>query len=383
MDRSLRICYLTSIHPDFDGRVWRYATMLADLGHEVHLICPWDVEDGETREGATLHPFPRAQRTILRPLHVVNRIAKKLRPLLKYVDLIHFHDIDILPAMAAFSFVKPVVYDVHENYPEEMRLRGWGPKPFPFLLSHMLRISQATLARMIGNVVLVVPEQEPDFPMSKLHTLIVRNFASVKMLGRATDDYMTRPDGVIYTGSGYEANGVFLYLEIARRMEKIHPEVAFYMADRFDGAALARERVMGIIATLGNVRLVSNVRPQNVIDHLNSATIAVSADLRVPQRIRALPTKLFEYMAAGLPIVASDLPNTVDAVGGSGSGILCQPEDSDSFVRAICSLIEDRAGAYAMGKRGQDTFRQKFCWEGQGKAVERFYEEICAKQKHG
>jgi glycosyltransferase involved in cell wall biosynthesis len=373
----LRICFVTSIHPDFDARVWKYAVMAIGRGHIVHLVCPWQVPDGEVRDGVTLHSFDRARSRATRPLANLFSLARKLRPLLSQVDVVHFHDIDILPWMAGLALFKPVVYDCHENYPDEMMVREWVPRPCRRALSYTVRVVQGMLSRAVRNVVFVVPEQQEDFPCAALHTTIIRNYASTELLHRVVTDYSSRPDAVVFIGSNYEANGTFLFLTIAERMLTRRSGVRFIMADRWADST-TRARALEFIRTrrLENVSIVPNVSPQKIVEHLNSATIGISADLRVAQRIKALPTKLFEYMVAGLPVVASDLPNSISLARQTGAILLCQPEDPNTFVSAIETLVDDRARARAMGQRGQQVFRETLSWESQGDALDNFYHQI-------
>jgi glycosyltransferase involved in cell wall biosynthesis len=109
---------------------------------------------------------------------------------------------------------------------------------------------------------------------------------------------------------------------------------------------------------------------------LNRATVAIAPNQRVPQHIIGLPTKLFEYMAAGLPIVASDLPPAIEFVGGSQAGLLAQPENPASFADSIDKLINDRLYARSLGQNGQRAFREKFSWESQMPDLAKFYERI-------
>lgn len=377
--RTFRICIVTSIHPDFDARIWRYAVMLADRGHTVHLVCPWNVADGEVRRKVTFHPFRRVRARALRIFQIPVRIARNLLPLLNQVDIVHFHDIDLLPFMALLSFFKPVIYDVHENYPEEVMHSTWLPCPRVLrpMVSQCVRITQAALAWIIGNVVLVVPEQGKDFPLNSVRMAVIRNYATAALLDRVRDDYRDRLDTAIFIGSNYEANGTLLFLEIAARCLQRLPTVRFMLAARWADQN-TKQRALEMLSqrNLTNVTIVPNVSPQDVIEHLNVATIGVSAELRVPQRIRALPTKLFEFMAAGLPVVASDLPNHTWVAEQSGGVLLCQPEDPDSYVRAIESLVADREKAWRIGRSGQTAFRERFCWEQQGPELEAFYSEV-------
>ena len=112
-----RICIITSIHPDYDPRVYKHCRSMADLGHAVTLIAPWSPAgmDGRIR----FRPFPRSPGTLgrLRNARHIWRLAAQTP-----AELYHFHDLDLCPIMALFALVRraKVVYDVHENYPLEM-----------------------------------------------------------------------------------------------------------------------------------------------------------------------------------------------------------------------------------------------------------------------
>ncbi len=122
--KPIRIAIITSIHNDYDHRIWKYVISLSQKGHVVHLISPWKICSTDMNLGVKLHCFKRATSRWQRPWKIPFLMFRELIPLISNVDIIHFHDIDILPWMAAVSFFKPVVYDVHENYPDEMMDRS-------------------------------------------------------------------------------------------------------------------------------------------------------------------------------------------------------------------------------------------------------------------
>lgn len=154
--RKLVIGVVTSIHPDFDSRIWKHAKAVAAQGHTVHLVCPWDVDPDEVREGVIFHPFKRVRHRWQRLFLVPLRLYAVLRQLYGRLDVIHFHDIDLLPWMAVTARRMKVVYDVHENYPDEMLVRHWVPKALKQPLYHSVRILQRWLSNRIGNLVFVV-----------------------------------------------------------------------------------------------------------------------------------------------------------------------------------------------------------------------------------
>lgn len=368
---------VTSIHPDFDSRIWKHAKGLARSGYQVYFIGPWNVPLGTDYEGVHFFTFQRVAKRTLRPLLIPVRILRQLVPLLKRVQLIHFHDIDILPWMTLISFFKPVVYDVHENYPEEMMVRDWIPKRLRQVLRFAVYWVQLFCSMKIRNIVMVAPSYDSGFTSPYLRKIYFRNFATLDLLRDVAGNYMTRPAAVIFTGSQYLNNGTFLYLDIAELCQAQIPEVPFYMSDRF-GTEVFRQQILDSIERrqLTNVKFIPNVKPHELMSVLNRATIAVSPTLRVPQQIKGFHTKLYEYCAASLPIVASDLPHEIDLIEGSNCGILARPEDPQTFADAVIRLASDRELSFTLGKNGQDAFRCKFAWESELPKLLAFYDQL-------
>jgi glycosyltransferase involved in cell wall biosynthesis len=372
-----RIAIVTSIHPDFDGRIWKHVLSVAAAGWEVEVVAPWQAGNVAMPQGVRLHSFRRVVLRWQRPFLVPVRLGTTLLPLLHTCDLVHFHDIDILPWMAITSLWKPVVYDVHEDYPEEMRVRHWVPGFARGPLAAAVAVGQRMFSTPIRNIVTVCPEIAAAFPAPWYRTLVMANYASLKLADDATHDHASRPPTVVFTGSQHENNGSSLLLEIAARVGRQRPEVRFITVDRFADPAF-RKVTLERIAELGltNLELVPNVRPHELMTVLNRGTIGVSPNLRVTQQITGSHNKIYEYMAAALPIVASDLPRQIDVIGGCGCGILARPENPDSFVQAILDLTADGERGRRMGAAGQAAFREKYCWESQVPDLISLYDRI-------
>jgi len=369
-----RIAIVTSIHADFDARLWKYAKLLRSLDHEVHMVCPWAVDAGEA-DGIIFHPFARVRNRWARAVQIPWRLGRTLLPLLPKVDILHFHDIDILPWMALLAIFKPVIYDVHENYPEEMLVREWIPRPLRHVLAFCVRWMQIACAAIVRNIVLVAESQHKDLTGPTLHKMMVMNYATVDLLRNIAQDYMERPDAVMFLGSQHENNGSMLLIEIADRIHKRLPGMKVYAVDRF-ADPMYRQKILDEVTRRGlqdSYLLLPNIKPQNIMDHLNRCTIAISCNLQVPQQINGVHTKLFEYMAAGLPIVTSDLPHQVSTISSANNGLLAQPENPDSFVEAICHLAANRDYARQLGFNGQRYFVSHYSWESQADKIQQFY----------
>ncbi len=378
-----RICIVTSIHPDYDKRVWRHAKSLAASGVEVHLICPWSIPSGSVIDGVHIISFGRVHGRKARLFKLPYRIAPLVARIIRHVDLLHFHDIDLLPMMMLARFFRPVVYDVHENYPDEMLVRYWVPGPIRKPLYWLVRCGQYLASLVIRNIVLVVPAQERDFPKKFIRKMLMRNYGSKALLEQASADYLNRAPRVAFTGSQYPENGTFLVLEIAERLKASGIKVEFLCSDRFANPAL-RAEFLGRVQNMElqrHVVLVQNVPAPEIMSVLNQARIGLLANLRVLKQEKALPTRLFEYMAAGLPVVASDLPLIAHYVNDANCGLLAKPEDPQSFTSAITRLLDDEKMAMNMGRRGQHAFIDRFSWESQIPGLLSFYDKVLGVAK--
>lgn len=374
-----RICIATSIHPDFDARVFRHAKAVADNGYEVDLVCPWVHGDRPLPPRLRLVTFKRVASRRLRPLLVPLRIVRLL--LARRYDLYHFHDLDLLWIMGLLGLLlrRPVIYDCHENYAAEVRHKTYLPAWARPAMAFAVLWYERFWAAVVRNVVLVVPSQRRTFASSWYKAILVRNFAELALERGRVGDLLDRPPACITIASQYVNNGALMVLDVARAVGRVLPNVKFYVVDRYGSDLALRNRVLSEIETpelRGRVKMLPNVLPPDIMKNLNQASVGMTLGLPSPTLEAGLPTKLFEYMAAGLPVVAADFPTSREVVEESRCGLLVRPGDVEGFAAAIVQLVENPGEAAAMGERGLAAFRAKYNWEAEVEGLLNFYKNL-------
>ena len=378
----MRITYITSIHPDWDVRIWKMARSVAALGHEVSLVCPWSVTESVV-DGVRLMPFPRVMSRAKRLWEVRSRIQPVLKRAANESDIFHFHDPDLLPLMAKWNAKIPVIYDVHENYPLEIQHREFIPGPLRGLAGWTVKRIENHYVKKCSGVVCVVPYQVERFSTFGKPICEIRNYASQALLDTATpENYEQRPPVVGFTGAHYVANGSLVVLHAAALVKNVFPQVQFLVGDRFASEQF-REKFLTCCNELSlekTILMEPNIPSQEIMSKLNRFKVAVSPNSDTPKMRVAIPTKIFEYMAASVPVILSDLPPYRELIDHDHNGLLVKPNDPEELAKSIIELLSDSERSQRIGQAGLKAFKEKFSWEAQLDNLKSLYVEVLRKR---
>ena len=124
-------------------------------------------------------------------------------------------------------------------------------------------------------------------------------------------------------------------------------------------------RLIAASPAAGRIHVMRAVSPEQLHDWVAAADIAAMPIQASTLNHRlTTPNKLFEAMAAGVPVVASDLPGMAAIVRETGCGELCDPSEPASIAAAIRAVLEaapDERRAY--GERGSRAALETYSWE--------------------
>ncbi len=339
-----------------DSRVRREASTLAQAGYGVRVIgthaAGSPLPDTESHRGWTLHRF-RYGRTVtgLRrfwllnlPRHLWQAIALITFLRQQQAVIWHAHDYPalVLASLALTGRRSPgkLIYDTHELY-----FHRFQPRTVPGRLLRRLNLwIERILARRADAVLTVSPELA-DFLAAQWHTFpptVILNSAisappDLPSLPRPVDARLW----LVHTGS---------LIARGRRLPDLLRGLADTPADvhlTFLGEGPLQTHLQALAQALGiaqRVHFVPPVPPEQVSAAIRSADAAVIAlDPTLPSYAFALPNKLFEAIAAGLPVLSTHTPALSRFYAQHPIGVLWESRAPDDFARATATLADPAA----------------------------------------
>lgn len=346
---------------------------LAAAGYDVHLVsvgAPDTVRDGVSVHGVPAQLRGRLHR-MTRTVWTVARTAWKLQ-----ADVYHFHDPELIPVgLWLRARGRRVVYDIHEDLPRDLLTKPYlGPLRSP--LAWPLERLENFAARQFSALITATPAIGARFQPLNPRTVVLNNYPLRDELHRpAPSPWDQRATAVAYTGV-ISVNRCLM--EMVDAMAALPPGLAatLELAGRFAQAAdraratqrpgWPRVRERGLLDRAAMAELLHNVRAGLVLFYPE------------PNHINAQPNKLFEYMSAGLPLIASDFPLWREQVSAIGCGWLVNPLDPHAIAAAIARALTESEEAAAMGQRGRAAVETQFNWEREARKLVDLYHVLFA-----
>lgn len=368
---KIQSIHLATTHRAFDTRIFhKECKTFAAAGYDVTFIVPHDRD--EVVDGVQIRAVPK-------PASGKERLAKTLgevyrAALLESPDAIyHFHDSELIFHMLALSCKgRKVIYDAHEDTPKQVMYQHWIPKAVRPVIARFMEVAEWIGGRQFGGVIAAEPGIANRFQSSK--TALIRNFPLLNELTPVDPiPYTHRPARIAYIGSITEVRGIReMMAAISQVSASLDPELV--LGGPFHPAGLEFQ----IAQWPGAARTTYRgwLHREQVAEVLGQSRAGIVTIYPTPKYLESYPTKLFEYMAAGLPVIASDFPGWRPFIEQHECGFLVDPQDSHAIARSMQWILEHPGEAEAMGKRGRVAVEKHYNWEGEIPRLLSFYQGV-------
>lgn len=277
-------------------------------------------------------------------------------------DMYYARDIFVLGfVLAAFRKLKRRMFFEAHTFPESKLGRVWVRR----------------VVKRLGGVVSIssaLADQYLGFGISPHNVLIAPDAVDLKRYDGLTKDEAKKRleigDSrlVVYTGHLYEWKGASVFTEAASQLENVRALIV-------GGTEGDVRRLRSEVSERGwkNVEVIGYVPPDQIPLYQVAADVVVlpnSAKSEI-SRLHTSPLKLFEYMASGTPIVASDLPSLREVLRDNENAILVKPDNAHALANGIKLLLNDRVLADRLAAAARKDV-EAMTWSARAETVIKF-----------
>ncbi|MDB5933614.1 MAG: glycosyl transferase [Massilia sp.] len=369
-----KVAHLTSVHRRNDTRIFlKQCRTLAAHGYDVTLVVADDAGD-ESNDGVAIADVGRRPGRLNRMLHTTRRVFDKAVAL--DADIYHLHDPELIPAGLKLKRMgKKVIFDSHEDVASQLLGKPYlGPLSRQGLSAAFSLFERYACSRFDG-IVTATPFIRDKFLRINPSTVDVNNYplpGEFDAGGRWAD----KEPEVCYVGGIEAMRGI---RELVRACALLRSPARLTLAGRFSDPALEAE----VSAYPGWQRVVAHGQLDRAgVRRVLARAVAGLVTLHpVANYLDALPVKMFEYMASGIPVIASRFPLFRGIVEGGRCGLCVDPHDPVEIAAAIDYLVANPGIAKTMGANGRKAVLEQYNWPAQAIKLTDFYGAIShAKQ---
>jgi len=374
--RPLRVVQVTTVHSPFDVRIFhRQCKSLARAGHDVIEIAPApsdSVVDGVHIEGIPPNEF-RLFRIITGPWRAYRKMLHRS------ADIYHFHDPELLLVGWLLAMQgRRVIYDSHENVPAFISQKEWLPRFLrPIAAWAIGRLEYMAVQRLAGVVAAdeVIAER-----LGQLNSrvLLVRNFPLLdEFPSELANDEKRFRSGMIANLGGLTEERVIREVTTALSLIPAEVRVKMILGGVTYPATLRSE--LESMPGWQRVDYRGVVPRQKMLSILQQVAVAIVLYSCQPNNAHVRSNRLFEAMAAGLPVIVPDFPEWKKLIEDTGCGVAVNPHDPQSIASGIGFVVSHPEEAREMGKRGRRLFERQFNWRPEEMRLLEFYDRVAGQ----
>lgn len=347
---------------------------LAGHGHEVALVVADGLGDA-CRDGIRIVDVGRPAGRRERMLHSTRRVVRAALAL--GADVYQLHDPELIPLGLRLALAgHRVAFDAHEDVPSQLLDKPYlAPRSARLLSRAYARFERAALSRF-GGVLAATPLIRNRLAAYNPLTVDVNNYPRAEEFDAPPSTTEARTS-FCYVGSISAIRGV---RELVNACALLRTPARLALAGSFAEAELEAEvsRQHG----WSRVDALGHLDRGGVADVMARAFAGLVTLLPTASYREALPVKMFEYMAAGIPVIASNFPLWRDIVEGSRCGLCVDPCDPTAIAAAIDHLATHPRLAHEMGANGRRAVLERYNWENEADKLIAFYADLLAARPH-
>lgn len=364
-----RVVHVSTGHHRNEIRVHlKECNSLAAAGFDVFFV----VADGQGDEkigDVNIVDSGRSAGRLDRMMRATRRAYRKALAL--NADLYHLHDPELLSAGLKLKRQgKRVVFDSHEDVPKQILGKHYLHPLVRRLLSWGIARYERFVCSRLDGIVGATPSIRDKFTSINPRSIDVNNFPMIGELDTQVP-WQNKANEVCYVGTIAQIRGV---KELVRAMELTRSGVRLNMVGVFAEPEVEAE--VGTYAGWAHVNALGVQDRRGVAEVLGRSVAGLVTLHPLVNYLDALPIKMFEYMSAGIPVIASNFELWREIVQDSCCGLCVDPMDPAAIASAIDYLASHPDDARKMGENGRQAVLSKYNWTREESKLIGFYDQL-------
>lgn len=368
--RLYKVAHLTSAHPRFDTRIFFKEVMsLSKHNYSVSLI----VSDGEGDEhinGIKIYDVGTFRGRLNRILNAPKAIYIKAIEL--DADIYHLHDPELLfLGLKLKKNGKKVIFDAHEDVPKQILAKPYLNQSIRWLLSKSFSVLERWVCRRLDYVISATPNIKEKYERLGIKGIDINNYPLLNELSSEGISGEAKRSKICYIGGLSKIRGIE---EIVKAVTHTKSGATLAIAGMFNDPEF--EQLVYNNANWEKVEYLGWLE-RNEIKYLLSESAAGLVTLHpTVNYLESLPVKMFEYMAAGIPVIASNFPLWASIVESKNCGLSVDPLNEKEIAEAIDYIVSNPKEARKMGANGRKAVEEVFNWDFEEKKLVTSYSKV-------
>jgi glycosyltransferase involved in cell wall biosynthesis len=364
----MKVCHLTSVHHRNDTRIfYKELPALVEAGFQVSVVVA-DGKGDKQQLGYQVFDIGFPRNRLSRIFKSAKKVLKKALELKS--DIYHLHDPELLFIGKRLKKLgKTVIYDAHEDVPRQILSKYWINIYVRKMISSLAEVVENMICRKLNLIITATPFIRERFLKINPNVIDINNFPILDP-NFEISEWESRKQEICYIGSITEVRGI---LELVKAMSNVN-DITLNLAGVFSHDEF-RQKVTNS-AGWENVKEYGFVDRKAAQDIMNKSIAGMVTLHPIINYIDSLPVKMFEYMGAGIPVIASDFPLWKEIVEKNNCGICVDPFDPDQITEAINFIQQNPEKAKQMGIKGLQMVKEKYNWETEKKKLISAYNQL-------